>query len=117
MHAKPKTNCADLSCLFFSQTLGFANLVKRNTFLRNKEDATSMLDLVLSDSSHLVANISLKNAVGASSHCRIAVVLNIKPNRHKTYIRACWKYHCADWVAMCEHLASCDWGKTHQVEQ
>ena len=49
MHGKPKTNSAGVACYSLCQTSGLVNVITGNTFLRNKGNAESTLDLILTD--------------------------------------------------------------------
>ena len=117
MHGKPKTNSAGVACYSLCQTSGLVNVIAGNTFLQNKGNAESTLDLVLTDNPALVSKVSLENAVGASAHCRIVTVLKLFPKSCKTYTKVGWKYHLANWPAMCETLKNADWSDTADVNQ
>ena len=62
-------------------------------------------------------NVSLENAIGSSSHCRVEVTLKTAPVMNKTYNKVSWKYHRADWKGMNEHLRGADWGNSSDVNQ
>ena len=61
--------------------------------------------------------MSFENPVGATAHCRIAVEIKFLSKPHKTFTRVSWKYHLANWSAMCDKLSTCDWGDTSDVNK
>lgn len=117
VHGAPKTNEAGSACIGFCHTVGLTNLTTGNTFLRNTGLAVSCLDLVLTDSAHLVEKVTLEKPVGNSPHVRIAFNFKMTPKTHKSYNKVSWQYHRANWVGLCENLKSCDWSLDHDVNQ
>ena len=109
VHGNPKTNDAGNACYTMCQLLGFTNLVKENTFVRNSGHAKSVLDLVLTDSPNLIKNIIIKNPIGSSSHARISLKINLVPACHVIYKKTSWLYHKANWNAMRDQLRNSDW--------
>ena len=85
--------------------------------MRNIGKTESTLHLVLTDSPNEISKVSFENPVGATAHCRIAVELKFAPKSQSTFTKTSWKYHLANWPAMCDHLKTCDWGNTDDVNQ
>jgi len=117
VHGAPKTNDAGSSCFSLCQILGLTNVVNGNTFLRNTGGAVSTLDLVLTDSSDSVSNVTLETPVGISPHSRVAFTFKMSPKTHKTYNKISWLYHRANWEDLCKSLKLCDWIVNHDVNQ
>ena len=88
-----------------------------NTYLRNQGSAVSVLDLVLTDSPQIGNKFSLENAVGSSSHARVAVTLCFSPTIHKSYNKISWQYHRADWEGMCQFFESTEWCSSRDVNE
>ena len=109
IHGDPKTNDAGSACFSLCQILGLANVVNGNTFLRNTGCAVSTLDLVLTDSSDCVSNVTLENPVDTSPHSRVAFTFKRSPKIHKSYNKISWQYHRANWEDLCKSLKLCDW--------
>ena len=116
MHGESKTNSAGLACFAMCQTVGLVNLVVGNTFLCNKGHGEPTSDLVLTDSHKQAKNVSLGNAIGSSSHCRVKVTLRTAPVLNKTYSKVSWKYHRADWIGMNKYLKGAYWGNSCNVD-
>ena len=117
VHGDLKTNDAGSACFSLCQILGLTNVVIGNTFLRNTGLAVSTLDLVLTDSSDCVSNVTLENPVGVSPHSRVAFTFKMSPKTHKTYNKISWQYHRANWEDLCKSLKSCDWIVNQDVNQ
>ena len=59
MHGRPKTNSAGVSGFTFCQTTGLVNLITGNTFLRNRGNAESTLNLMLTNSPEMATKLFL----------------------------------------------------------
>ena len=112
-------NCQSTSvaCLTLCQTTDLKNVIKGNTNLRNTGKFESTFDLVLTNSPNNISKVSFEKPIGATAHCRITVELKFVPKSSSTFTKVSWKYHLANWSAMCDKLRTCDWGNTNDVNQ
>ena len=116
-HGNEKTNDAGINCFEMCQTLGLSNMIKGNTFFRNKGDAISVLDLAITDNPSLICNVALSNPVGISPHASVSLRVNLVPKSSKFYTKTSWKYHRANWNDLKNDLSSCDWSPGSDVNE
>eukprot|EP00732_Lithocolla_globosa_P001711 Lithocolla_globosa_v1_NODE_918_length_3082_cov_45.234886.p1 type:complete len:552 gc:universal NODE_918_length_3082_cov_45.234886:2633-978(-) len=112
-HGIAKTNPAGLGLKNLILDASLEQLVTENTYLRNKGNAKSVIDIVLTDHPNYVKSVTVRppvsSASATSSHPVIESKLNVVPKLEPVLPRKVWMYNKADFNEQRSFLKEVNW--------